>query len=84
MTKPDGTRGQNEVDAKRDSRGLPDDINSDRSGLAEADVIGSQADVLSPTGTRIDDEMLDTQQDLIRQGTPQVSAAVTPGPDPRN
>ncbi len=78
MTKPNGKSGQNEVDAKRDPRGLPDDINSDRSGLAEADAIGSQADVLSPTGTRIDDEMLDTQQDLIRKGTPQASAAETP------
>ena len=74
METPDRITDQSEVEQKRDPRELPRDINSDRSGLAEEDAIGSQADVLSPTGTRIDDDQPDRQQDLTRQGTPGAGA----------
>jgi hypothetical protein len=70
MDREDRTEDMSEVETKRDRSGLPDDINSHRGSLAEEDPIGPQADVLSPTGTRIDDEMPESQQDLIREGTP--------------
>ena len=56
----------------RVAQGVPDeiDINSQRGGPAEIDAIQPQADVLSPTGSRMDDELPQTQKDLARSGNP--------------
>ena len=57
---------QQDDTGKRDN---PDDINSHRSGLGERDSVGPQADILSPTGARMDDEITTVEADLIRKGS---------------
>ena len=59
--------GERETEQKRSAEGLPADINSHRSGLAEQDAVQSQADVLSPDGVRIGDDLPAAQKDAIRR-----------------
>lgn len=46
----------------------PEDVNSHRGGLGERAADGSQADVMSPTGTRIDTDTGPTEADVMRKG----------------
>lgn len=60
------TYGDDETEQKRDAEGLPADINSHRSGLAEQEPVQSQADVLSPDGVRMSDDLPAAQKDASR------------------
>ena len=50
-------------------RNNPSDTNSHRSGPAERDSVRPQADILSPTGARMDDQITTVEADLIRKGS---------------
>lgn len=66
MNAPMSDRSGEDVEKKYDNPDAPSEVNSQRSGLAEADSMGSQADVLSPDGTRMDAEMTREQADTLR------------------
>ena len=66
----DDTRELKGEDYDRTEAAGPGATNSQRSGLSEDDSIGPQADVLSPTGTRMDTDVPPEQADAMRKGPP--------------
>ena len=63
------TNAEQEQDDERRPDG-PVEIKNRGSGFAEQDAIGPQAEVLSPTGARIDTDATPEQMDIMRKGSP--------------
>ncbi len=63
----DDARQLKDEEIDRTETAGPGATNSQRSGLSEGDSIGPQADVLSPTGTRIDNDVAPEQADAMRK-----------------